>query len=158
MTVLKNITELQGKAGQGFGDIVIPIQGKTSMQIQPDFLYIRTKLSYELESVETFIRLSKIDSVSLGEGRSWWLLWLGFSLLFAYFIGVIFIILFFVNKHRWIAVHSASKSYYLFFQNSEINRAKQFTQSLLNAMKQSSAPKLPKKPPTQPQKLPSKPE
>ncbi|WP_204103158.1 MULTISPECIES: hypothetical protein [Spirulina sp. CCY15215] len=139
------ITELQGKPGQGVGNMVIPINGTTSMQLQEELIYIQTKLAYNLESSESYIRLCHIDSIVLAQGRNWWLLWLGIPLI-VFFIGIILIILFFVIKQRWIAIHSGRMTHILFFQNSELNRAKQFTHTLLALTKRSAAPRLQDKP------------
>ena len=51
----QRITELQGKPGQGIGNLVIPIQGKTSLQIQEDLLYIQTKLAYNIKSGKSIV-------------------------------------------------------------------------------------------------------
>lgn len=131
------VTEITGTPGQAWGSFVVPAGGKSSLRIVGDTLQGKTVVNFGLETKEIYTRIQAIDSIEVIEGRMWWLLFLGLATLFLYFIGVIFIVLFFVFKQNCLVVHSNSASLVIFHQDT--NRAKQFSQNLLLLARQLNA-------------------
>ncbi|MDX2097014.1 MAG: hypothetical protein SFW36_04495 [Leptolyngbyaceae cyanobacterium bins.59] len=131
------VTEIVGRPGQVWGNVVVPAGGKASMRIDGDILRGTVALNLGLETKEIYTRIQKIDSVEVVEGRIWWLLILGIATII-WLVGIVPIILFFVIKQQWIVVHSGSACLVLFHKNT--NQAKQFSQTLLTMARQLNAP------------------
>jgi hypothetical protein len=101
------IMELTGKPGiASYGTVVPGMFGRTTLQIQPTRLVEKTqKLIARRHST---VLLTQVDSVDIvEEGNPLWLI-LGFSTLMLFFIGIIFFILYFVVKHKYLIVRSGS--------------------------------------------------
>lgn len=98
------LAEISGRPGIAWGNVIVPASGRSKIKIKVlgDMLQTNIDLAYGLEKKEIITPIVDVKSVEISEGRLWWLLGLGFTTLFLYFIGVIFIILFFVIKQRWI--------------------------------------------------------
>lgn len=135
------VTEITGRPGQVWGNVVIPAGGKSSLRIVGDTLYGKTAVNFGLETKEIYTRIQKIDSVEVVEGRMWWLLGLGLLTLI-WLIGIVFIVLFFIVEQNWIVVHSGSATLILFHKNTD--KAKQFTQNLLAVARQLNTPTMPR--------------
>ena len=60
--------------------------------------------------------MSDVGSIELCQGRLWWLIVLGISTLAFFFVGLIFIILFFFLKQKWITVRCGSVTLTLFYK------------------------------------------
>jgi hypothetical protein len=142
MKTAQPIKEIRGTPGQILGNVVVPIGGKMLMKLNGDLLQTQTHLSWELEYEEIDIRLNKITSISMTEGRIWWLLWFGFLTIFG-FIGVIFIIAFFLIKQRWIIINTGGEKIVLFFRQQDAQNVKLFRQTTLTLARQPSFPGLP---------------
>lgn len=135
------VTEISGRPGQLWGNVVIPAGGKASLRIVGDTLHGKTAVNFGLETKEIYTRIQNIDSVEVVEGRIWWLLILGLVTVF-WLIGIVFLVLFFVVKQNWIVVHSGSATLILFQKNTD--QAKQFSQNLLTVARQLNTPTMPR--------------
>lgn len=136
-----NVSEISGKPGQVWGNVVIPASGTATMKIVGDTLCTITRTSYGLEKREIHTRIQKIDSVELVEGRFWWLLILGIATA-VWLIGIIFIVLFFVFKQQWIVIHSPCSHLILFYNKNE--DVQSFCKNLLALSRQLNSPAIPR--------------
>lgn len=137
-------TEINGRPGVAWGNLIIPANGNSKIKIRVvrDLLQTNVKLAFGLENKDILTPISDISSIEIVEGRLWWLLWLGFTTLFMYFIGIIFIVLFFVIKQRWIVIYTKSINLTLFHKKSE--NVEQFRQTVLAIQRQLKTPHLSK--------------
>jgi hypothetical protein len=100
------IMELTGKPGvASYGTVVPGFFGRTTLQIQPTRLVEKTqKLIARRHST---VLLTQVDSVDIvEEGNPLWLIF-GFATLM-FFVGIIFFILYFIFKHKYLVVRSGS--------------------------------------------------
>lgn len=136
--------EINGRPGVVWGNIIVPANGNSKIKIKivRDLLQTNVKLAYGLEKKDILTPISDVSSIEIVEGRLWWLLWLGITTLFMYLIGIIFIILFFVIKQRWIIFHTESMSLILFYKKSE--SVEEFRQTVLAVQRQLKTPHLSK--------------
>lgn len=125
------VTEIKGKPGIIWGNVVVPASGRSKITIKllDDLLQTRIKLAYGLENKEIHTRLDNIGSIEIVEGRLWWLLWLGLATIWLYLIGVIFIFLFFLIKQRWIVIYTKSINLVVFYKGAE--NVEQFRTTIL---------------------------
>jgi hypothetical protein len=114
--VLAQKKELTGKPGNVWNGVVVPGGGKTAFAIEDDLLIAKTVTTFGLERKTIYTKLSDIGSIELCQGRLWWLIVLGISTLAFFFVGLIFIILFFFLKQKWITVHCRSVTLTLFYK------------------------------------------
>ncbi|MDY7015051.1 MAG: hypothetical protein SVX43_15940 [Cyanobacteriota bacterium] len=131
MKAVQPIKEIRGTPGEILGNIVIPTRGQVIMRLNGDLLQTQQRLAWGLEQQENHTRLSQITSISIVEGRIWWLLWLGFATL-VFYIGVIFIIAFFLVKQQWLVVYGGGETLILFFRQRDAEKVKLFRQTTLN--------------------------
>lgn len=108
------------------------------MEIKGTLLETTISTAYGLEQSQLFTRIERIETVQMVEGRLWWLLAVGFPLLFVFLIGVIPIVLFFFLKQKWLFVHERSGSLLLFYKDSQ--RTKEFCATLLAVALQANKP------------------
>jgi hypothetical protein len=129
------VTEIKGKSGIIWGNVVVPASGRSKITIKllDDLLQTRIKLAYGLENKEIHTRLDDIGSIEIVEGRLWWLLWLGLATIWFYLIGVIFIFLFFLIKQRWIVIYTKSINLVLFYKEAE--NVEQFRTTILATLR-----------------------
>jgi len=115
------LTEIKGKPGIIWGNVVVPASGRSKITIKllDDLLQTRITLAYGLENKEIHTRLDDIGSIEIVEGRLWWLLWLGLATIGVYLIGVIFIVLFLFIKQRWIVIYTKSVNLVVFYKKAE---------------------------------------
>ena len=113
--VLVQKKELTGKPGNIWNGVVVPGGGKTAFLIEDDLLIAKTVTTFGLERKTSYTKLSDVGSIELCQGRLWWLIPLGITTLF-FVVGIIFIILFFFIKQKWIAVHCGSVTLTLFYK------------------------------------------
>ncbi|MDY6784164.1 MAG: hypothetical protein SW833_16725 [Cyanobacteriota bacterium] len=139
MKAAQLIKEIRGTPGEIWGNVVIPTRGQVVMRLNGDLLQTQQRLAWGLEQQENYTRLSKITSISIVEGRIWWLLWLGFATL-VFYIGVIFIIAFFLVKQQWIVIHGGGENLILFFRQRDAEKVKLFRQTVFNLARQPSSP------------------
>jgi hypothetical protein len=100
------IMELTGKPGvASYGTVVPGFFGRTTLQIQPTRLVEKTqKLIARRHSI---VLLTQVDSVDIvEEGNPLWLILGIFTL--TILIGFVFIILYFIFKHKYLVVRSGS--------------------------------------------------
>ena len=137
-------TEINGKPGIVWGNLIVPASGgsKIKIKVARDLLQANIKLAYGLEKKEIIIPILEIKGIELVEGRLWWLLGLGITTLSIYFIGIIFIIMFFIVKQRWIVIHTPSINLSLFYKKSE--NVEQFQQTILAIQRQLRTPTISK--------------
>jgi len=129
------VTEIKGKPGIIWGNVVVPASGRSKITIKllDDLLQTRVKLAYGLETKEIHTRLDDIGAIEIVEGRLWWLLWLGLATIWFYLIGIIFIILFFFIKQRWIVIHTKTVNLVVFYKKAE--NVEQFRTTVLAALR-----------------------
>lgn len=129
------VTEIKGKPGIIWGNVVVPASGRSKITIKllDNLLQTRVKLAYGLENKEIHTRLDDIGSIEIVEGRLWWLLWLGLATIWFYLIGVIFIFLFFLIKQRWIVIYNKSINLVVFYKKAE--NVEQFRTTVLAALR-----------------------
>lgn len=107
------------------------------MRISGDMLQISTESWWGLEKKQVCARIQNLDSIELAEGRLWWLLILGISTV-TFLVGIIFIVLFFIIKEHWIAIHINSTTSILFYKKKD--NAKEFCANLLAVSRQLNMP------------------
>ena len=134
------LLELRGKAGKVINGFLVPISGNSFCQftLRGNRLLIESIQSGKLEKKRTIIRVKSIDAVELTEGRYWLLLIVGISLLFI-FIGIIFIIAFFMMKQRSLVVYVNGLAWVLFYHPRDQELAENFATALLQVADQASA-------------------
>lgn len=141
------VKEVKGRAGKLIGNLVTPSSDIVQLQLAGDILRVQQKSRFfsveGLDEHESWIRLQNIDSVTVGSGPIWWLLWLGIALLPLWLIGILFIIAFAIIKQNWLIIHSHRQSVVLFFKKKERDRVQQFAQTVLMASRQASNPQRP---------------
>lgn len=135
------LAEINGRPGIAWGNVIVPASGRSKIKIKVlgDMLQTNIDLAYGLEKKEIITPIVDVKSVEISEGRLWWLLGLGFTTLFVYFIGVIFIILFFVIKQRWIVVYTSSINLVLFYSKNT-GTIEQFRHTVLSINRQLKTP------------------
>ncbi|MEQ8970391.1 MAG: hypothetical protein RIE73_08345 [Coleofasciculus sp. C1-SOL-03] len=128
------VTEIKGKSGIIWGNVVVPASGRSKITIKllDDLLQTRIKLAYGLENKEIHTRLDDIGSIEIVEGRLWWLLWLGLATIWFY-LGIIFIVLFFLIKQRWIVIYTKSINLVVFYKEAE--NVEQFRTTILATLR-----------------------
>ncbi|MDJ0796940.1 MAG: hypothetical protein QNJ51_08885 [Calothrix sp. MO_167.B12] len=136
--------EINGRPGVVLGNFIVPASGRSKIKIivVGDLIKTNINLAYGLEKKEIFTPISEVQSIEIAEGRLWWLLGLGIFTLFAYFIGIIFIILFFIIKQRWVIIYTSSVSLILFHKKTE--SVEQFRQTVLKIRRQINTLAIPK--------------
>lgn len=128
------VTEIKGKPGIIWGNVVVPASGRSKITIKllDDLLQTRMTLAYGLENKEIHTRLDDIGSIEIVEGRLWWLLWLGLATI-GFYIGIIFIVLFFLIKQRWIVIYTKSINLVVFYKEAE--NVEQFRTTILATLR-----------------------
>lgn len=136
--------EINGRPGVIWGNLIVPASGRSKIKIKivGDHLQTNVDLAYGLEKKEIITPIQEVKSIEIAQGRLWWLLILGLLTLFVYFIGVIFIVLFFLIKQRWIIIYTSSVHLILFYKNSE--SIEQFRTTVLSIKRQLNSPAIPK--------------
>ena len=112
--VLVQKKELTGKPGNIWNGVVVPGGGKTVFLIEDDLLVVKTVTAFGLEKKTVYTKLSDVGSIELCQGRLWWLIVFGITTLF-FVVGIIFIVLFFFLKQKWITVRCSTVSLILFY-------------------------------------------
>jgi hypothetical protein len=135
------LAEIKGKPGVVWGNVIVPDGGrsKITIKIVNDLLQTNVDLAYGLEKKEIVTPIQDVKAIEIVEGRLWWLLVLGVITLI-YFIGIIFIILFFVIKQRWIIIYTSSVSLILFYKTTE--NVEQFRETVLKIRRQLNTPEI----------------
>jgi hypothetical protein len=123
------ILELTGKPGNSnYGVIAPSFWGRTKLQLQPTRLVESTQKIIARRNCT--VLLTQIDSVEIvEEGNPLWLV-LGF-LTISILIGVIFFVLYFVIKHKYLAIRSGSNFQLVMIDSTNQERAEQFMNAVL---------------------------
>jgi hypothetical protein len=132
------VTEIKGKPGIIWGNLVVPtgIRSRIAIKLTGDLLQSNVRLAFGLENKEIKTRVQDISSIEVAEGRLWWLLWIGIATLSLYLIGVIFIILFFVVKQRWLIIYTQSVKLVVF--HKRVESVEQFRDAVFAAIQSTS--------------------
>jgi hypothetical protein len=132
------VTEIKGKPGIVWGNLVVPtgIRSRITIKLAGDLLQSNVKLAFGLENKEIKTRVQDIGSIEVAEGRLWWLLWIGIATLH-FLIGVVFIVLFFVIKQRWLIIYTKSVNLIVFYERTE--SVEQFRDAVFAALQENSS-------------------
>lgn len=133
------VTEIKGRPGIVWGNLVVPtgIRSRITIKLVGDLLQSNVRLAFGLENKEIKTRLQDISSIEIAEGRLWWLLWIGILTLFTFFVGIIFIVLFFLIKQRWLVIYTKSINLVLFYRRGE--DIEQFREAVFVALQENSS-------------------
>jgi len=148
-----SITQISGTSGQFVGVVAVQTSGSLTIKIVGDTLQTKSEEFFGLETKEIVVPIQDVKGVEIGEGCTWSLFWLGIFTLW-FFIGIIFIVLAFVIKQRYIAIYTTRTNVILFYKKSE--RVEQFRNAVLEACrpKPTYIPR-PSQPPPPPPSLPN---
>jgi hypothetical protein len=123
------ILELTGKPGTASYGVIAPSYwGRTKLQLQ------RTRLVEKTQKLiarrHCTVLLTQIDSVEIvEEGNPLWLI-LGVLTIFIV-IGLVFFILYFVFKHKYLAIRSGNNIQLVMVDSSNAEQAEQFMNAVL---------------------------
>lgn len=134
------VTEIKGKPGIVLGNLVAPmgIGSRITIKLARDLLQSNVRLAFGLENKEIKTRVQDIGSIEVAEGRLWWLPWIGFATLsVSVVIGIIFIVLFFVIKQRWLIIYTKSVNLIVFYNRGE--NIEQFREAVFAALQENSS-------------------
>ena len=133
------VTEIKGKPGIVWGNLVVPtgVRARITVKLDGDLLQSNVRLAFGLENKEIKTRLQDIGSIEVAEGRLWWLLWIGIPTLFTFFIGIIFIVFFFLIKQRWLVIYTKSVNLVVFHKRAE--SVEQFREAVFAAIQKNSS-------------------
>ena len=145
----KSVTQISGIPGQLVGLVPVRTSGTGTLKIVGDTLQGNFNSFFDLEIKEIVIPIQNVKAVEIGEGCTWWLFWLGICTLW-FFIGIIFIVLAFVVKQRYIAIYTTRTNVILFYRKTE--RVEQFRNAVIEACrpKPSYIPRSSQSPPAPP--------
>jgi hypothetical protein len=132
MNMLNNVLlEISGKAANSYYTFLAPaLLGKTTLQLCETRIIERTRKMIATRYCEVI--LSEVDSVEIVEDGISWLLVLGFFTLFLYGLGIIFFILYFFFKYKYLIIRSGSNAQVLCISGaSNMERAKTFMEEVL---------------------------
>jgi hypothetical protein len=131
------VTEIKGRPGIVLGNLVVPtgVRSRITVKLVGDLLQSNVRLAFGLENKEIKTRVQDISSIEVAEGRLWWLLWIGVATLYL-LIGVIFIVLFFVVKQRWLIIYTNSVKLVVFHKRAE--SVEQFREAVFAAIQKNS--------------------
>jgi hypothetical protein len=123
------ILELTGKSGNSNYGVVAPsLWGRTKLHLQPTRLVESTQKIIARRNCT--VLLTQIDSVEIvEEGNPLWLA-LGF-LTISFLVGIIFFVLYFVIKHKYLVIRSGSNFQLVMLDSSNESKAEQFINAVL---------------------------
>ena len=124
--------EITGKAANNNYGILSPasLGGTTTLQLYENRLVENTKKLIATRHCEVI--LTEIDSVEIAEEGISWILVLGIMTLFLYGLGIIFIILYFIMKYKYLIVRSGSNAQVLCIaNNANMEKARSFMYAVL---------------------------
>ena len=125
-----SVTQISGTTGKFIGVIAVQTSGNLTIKIVGDTLQTKSEEFFGLETKEIAVPIQDVKAVEIGEGCTWWLFWLGIFTLW-FFIGIIFIVLAFVVKQRYIAIYTTRTNVILFYRKTE--RVEQFRNAVIEA-------------------------
>ena len=122
--------KIVGSPGSAFGNAVVKTGGSSTIEFSGDTIRVYQKRLFGLETVEALVPIEEVESVETGRGCTWWLVWLGVVTL-AILNGVVFIVLGFVTRQRFLVIHTSSIPLVIFPTGSEDPKA--FAQGIMQA-------------------------
>ena len=125
-----SIPQISGNTGKLVGLTPVQTSGSLTMKLVGDTLQIKSEEFYGLETKDIVIPVQDVKGVEIGEGCTWWLFWLGIVTLFGW-IGIIFIVLAFIVKQRYIVIYTTRSNLILFYKKSE--RVEPFRNAVIEA-------------------------
>ena len=125
-----SILELTGKPGvyYSYGVIVPGFWGRTTLQLQPTQLVEKTQKIIAKRHCK--VLLTQIDSVEIVEEGNPLFLTLGILTL-TFFVGIAFIILYFVVKNKYLAIRSGNNVQLVMLNSSNTEKAEYFMDAVL---------------------------
>lgn len=128
------ILELTGRSGNSNYGVVAPsLWGRTKLQLQPTRLVESTQKIIARRSCT--VLLTQIDSVEIvEEGNALWLA-LGF-LTISFLVGIIFFVLYFVIKHKYLLIRSGSNFQLVMLDSTNNSKAEQFMDAVLKRVEE----------------------
>jgi hypothetical protein len=130
----KAITELSGKPGvSSYGAIVPGFFGRTTLQLQPTRLVEKTQ--QVIARRHCTVLLTQIDSIEIVEAGNPLLLVLGVMTI-SFLVGIIFIVLYFFLKHKYLLVRSGSNAQLVMLNSANETQAEQFMEALLKQVEE----------------------
>ncbi|WP_099069280.1 hypothetical protein [Nostoc linckia] len=141
---LQSNIEISGKPGLIWGNIIVPTAGRAKIRIKivGDLLQSNIDSGYGLEKKDIQTRIQDIKSIEISSGPLAWLLVLGITTLFLYGLGIIFIILYFFIKQRWLIIYTSTLSIIVFYNKPE--DVEQFRSTVLALARQINSPPAPR--------------
>lgn len=164
--VLVPTKELKGKPGKIWNGMALPAGGKSSFTIEDDFLVAKAVTTFGLETKTTYAKLADIGSIELCQGRLWWLIGFGITIIsFASgirinalaLLGLFVIVLFFFLKQRSIVVYCKTVTLILFYEkqpDAEAFKDTLLAEIITNNQQDRPSAKQPRKSPGLSQKKP----
>ncbi|TAF21015.1 MAG: hypothetical protein EAZ76_00835 [Nostocales cyanobacterium] len=148
--------EINGKPGLLWGNLIVPAAGRSKITIKVvgNLLQTNIQSSYGLEKKDIQTRIQDIKSIEIASGPLAWLLVLGFFTLFFYGIGIIFIILYFFIRQRWLIIYTSTIHIILFYKKTQ--NVEEFRTILLKLAHQLNSQPLSKTQPPAPPRIPGK--
>jgi hypothetical protein len=123
------IMELTGKPGNcNYGVVAPSFWGRTKLQLQP------TRLTESTQKIiarrNCTVLLTQIDSIEIvEEGNPMWI-FLGF-LTISFLVGIIFFVLYFVIKHKYLLIRSGSNFQLVMLDSTNESKAEQFMNAVI---------------------------
>lgn len=136
----KAIMELTGKPGLArYGAVAPGFFGRTTLQLQSTRIVEQTKKI--IATRNCVVLLTQVDSVEIVEqGNPLWLVlgFYGFITLirfgaFAFLIGILFLVLYFIFKNKYLMVRSGSNLQLVVLNSQNEASGEQFVQAVLKA-------------------------
>ncbi|MEG4326310.1 hypothetical protein [Microcoleus sp. herbarium5] len=127
----KSVTQISGIPGQLVGAVPVRTNGTGTLKILGDTLQANFDSFFGLEIKEIVIPIQDVKAVEIGEGCTWWLLALGISTLWFFFIGIIFIVLAFIVKQRYITIYTSRINLIMFYTKTD--RINHFRNEIIEA-------------------------
>jgi len=141
---LKSNIEISGKPGLIWGNIIVPTAGRSKIRIKivGDLVQSNIYSGYGLEKKEIQTRIQDVKSIEISSGPLAWLLGIGISTLFFYGLGIIFIILYFFIKQKWMIIYTSTLNIIVFYKKPE--DVEQFRSTVLTLARQINSPSAPR--------------
>ncbi|OUC15233.1 MAG: hypothetical protein B0A82_07725 [Alkalinema sp. CACIAM 70d] len=134
------LLEISGQAANNYYNFLSPaFMGKTTLQLSETRLIERTRKMVASRYCE--VLLSEVDSAEITEDGISWLLVLGIVTLWVFGIGLIFIVLYFIFKYKYLIIRSGSNIQVVCIANATaMERAKTFMAEVLSKSEKAKLP------------------
>jgi hypothetical protein len=146
--------EIKGKPGLLWGNLIVPAAGraKITIKIVGDLLQTNISSSDGMEKKDIQTRIQDVKSIEIASGPLTWLLGLGIFTLFFYGIGIIFIILYFFIRQKWLIIYTSTVNIIVFYKKTQ--NVEEFRSTVLKLARQLNSPPLPRTQPPAPPRIP----